>query len=257
MGDEHFIKEALKEVHEKIQRAANNRPDNLQYIIPRLVAVSKTKPVELIVEAYKEGQRHFGENYVQELVAKASDKRILDNCPDIKWHFIGHLQKNKISKVIAISNLYIVETIHSSRLATSLNENWPKHHPNETLNVYVQVNTSDEDEKNGIAPTEAPSLAKFIIENCPNLKFCGIMTIGKYGYDISQGPNPDFLLLVKCKDDLCRELELPADQVELSMGMSSDYDHAIELGSTNVRVGTSIFGYRERKVKNKDAGDQK
>lgn len=111
-----------------------------------MVAVSKTKPVNLIVAAYEEGQRHFGENYVQELEEKANDPIILEKCKDIQWHFIGHLQTNKINKVLCLPNIYMIETVDSKKLATQLNKNWSKFDTcNLKLNIFVQVNTSGED----------------------------------------------------------------------------------------------------------------
>lgn len=120
----------------------------MQSVKPRLVAVSKTKPTDLIIETYNEGQRHFGENYVQELIEKATNKEILEKCKDIQWHFIGHLQTNKINKVIALPNLYLIETVDSKKLATSLNQKWPDFGPpNSKLKIMLQVNTSGEEGK--------------------------------------------------------------------------------------------------------------
>lgn len=120
----------------------------LDAVEPRLVAVSKTKPVNLIIEAYEEGQRHFGENYVQELEEKANNAEILEKCKDIRWHFIGHLQKNKVNKVFSLPNIYLVETVDSQKLATVLNNNWPKFGPpNSKLKILIQVNTSGEEGK--------------------------------------------------------------------------------------------------------------
>lgn len=110
------------------------------------MAVSKTKPANLIVAAYEEGQRHFGENYVQELEEKATNELILERCKDIRWHFIGHLQSNKVNKVLCLPNLYIIETVDSQKLATLLNKNWPKFGPPDSkLRIMLQVNTSAED----------------------------------------------------------------------------------------------------------------
>ncbi|KAF7273194.1 hypothetical protein GWI33_014085 [Rhynchophorus ferrugineus] len=245
---ESAIRENLKLVLERLEIACKKRSLDLQDVKPRLVAVSKIKPVESIIEAYNEGQRHFGENYVQELEEKAANKEILERCPDIRWHFIGHLQTNKISKVLAVRNLFMIETVDSQKLATNLNKNWPKFGAlGSKLNIMVQVNTSGEDEKNGLPPSEVNSLVNYILTECPNLRFEGLMTIGMFGYDLSKGPNPDFLTLRKCKEDLCTELGLNKSEVQLSMGMSNDFEHAIELGSTNVRVGTTIFGERTKK----------
>lgn len=216
---------------------------------PRLVAVSKTKPIEHIIGIYQKGQRHFGENYVQELIAKSSDVEILEKCQDIMWHFIGHIQRNKVSKVLMAPGLHVIETIDSEKLAIAVNDGWKKLNKESRLKIMVQVNTSNEKEKSGITTDTVIDLYKFIIEKCDHLELIGLMTIGQYGYDCSQGPNPDFLALVNCKRDICDKLKLNPSEIELSMGMSDDFEHAIELGSTNVRVGSSIFGYRPKKEK--------
>ncbi|XP_035555826.1 pyridoxal phosphate homeostasis protein isoform X3 [Canis lupus baileyi] len=188
---------------------------DLPAIQPRLVAVSKTKPVEMVIEAYCHGQRTFGENYVQELLEKASNPKILSSCPEIKWHFIGHLQKQNVNKLMG---------------------------------------------KHGLLPSETVSMVEHINAKCPSLEFVGLMTIGSFGHDLSQGPNPDFQVLLSLREELCKKLSVPPEQVELSMGMSMDFQHAIEVGSTNVRVGSTIFGERDYSKKpplDKSAADLK
>ncbi|XP_057175165.1 pyridoxal phosphate homeostasis protein isoform X2 [Triplophysa rosa] len=201
----------------------------------------------MVVEAYKHGQRNFGENYVNELVEKASHPQILSSCPEIKWHFIGHLQKNNVNKLLAVPNLYMVETIDSIKLAERVNSSWQKLRAANTqwLKMMVQINTSGEGSKHGLSPDETVNTVKHIVSQCPALEFAGLMTIGRYGYDLSDGPNPDFQMLLKRREEVCESLKMPVDKVELSMGMSSDFEHAIEVGSTNVRVGSTIFGTRE------------
>ncbi|CAD6211966.1 GSCOCG00003924001-RA-CDS [Cotesia congregata] len=237
----------LSFVRDKISQACSRRPSELGNVIPRLVAVSKTKPPNLVIDAYDAGQQHFGENYVNELIEKAGHPDILKR--NIRWHFIGHLQRNKVNKVLAVPNLWVVETVDSNKLATALDIAWPKFRRSDDskLNIMVQVNTSKEEEKSGCEPAEASSLVKHVLENCKNLNFLGIMTIGAYGYDPASGPNPDFLSLRQCREEICKELSLDKEQVELSMGMSTDFEHAIELGSTNVRVGSLLFGERPPK----------
>ncbi|XP_022918486.2 pyridoxal phosphate homeostasis protein [Onthophagus taurus] len=243
------VKLGVKTILSRIEEACNRRKPELQGVSPQLVAVSKTKPVSMIIEAYEAGQRHFGENYVGELVEKASNAEILEKCKEIRWHFIGNLQTNKVNKVLSIPNLYLIETVDDEKLASKINSGWSKYCGEKNkLKVMIQVNTSGEDAKNGTNPDNVVTLSKFVIEKCENLCFDGLMTIGQFGYDLSQGPNPDFLLLSKCKDDVCTNLGLEWKSVGLSMGMSDDFEHAIELGSTNVRVGSSIFGHRVKKV---------
>ncbi|XP_051157940.1 pyridoxal phosphate homeostasis protein [Leptopilina boulardi] len=240
----------LKIVREKIIQAAAKRLPELNFGEPILVAASKLKPPDDIIEAYNAGQKHFGENYVNELVEKANDQKILEQCKEIRWHYIGHLQRNKINKILGIKNLFIIETVDSEKLASALDVGWMKFSKNDDskLKIMVQINTSNEAEKNGCKIEEAPSLVKYVLENCKYLEFVGLMTIGQYGYDLSKGQNPDFLSLVECRKNVCQELGLDQKNVQLSMGMSSDYEHAIELGSTSVRVGTSIFGERPKKT---------
>lgn len=110
------------------------------------MAVSKIKPVPLIIEAYEAGQRHFGENYVNELADKAHNAEILGKCKEIKWHFIGNLQSNKVNKLLGSPNLFLVETIDSFKLADNVNKQWPKFRKvdDEKLKIMVQINTSGE-----------------------------------------------------------------------------------------------------------------
>lgn len=137
-----------------------------------LVAVSKTKPSEDIQILYDAGHRHFGENYMQELTEKAE---VLPK--DIIWHFIGHLQSNKASKIIQeVPNLGIIETVDSLKLARKLNtalEAIPKE-----LDIYIQIDTSNEDTKSGISPEELPELLQAIKTSCNRLRVRGVMTIG-------------------------------------------------------------------------------
>lgn len=117
-----------------------------RYCEPRLVAVSKLQSAESILSAYEAGQRHFGENYVNELVEKALNPQILEKCKEIQWHFIGNLQRNKVNKILNVPNLYIIETVSNDKLADVLNNSWPRFRKSDDskLNVMVQVNTSQE-----------------------------------------------------------------------------------------------------------------
>lgn len=242
MASTSSIQAALKQVNESIQNAVSKRSQGRKDV--RLVAVTKVKPVEDILAAYQCGQRHFGENYMNELEDKSKDQRIVDQCKEIKWHFIGHLQSNKAKKFVAIPNMYMLETVHSAKIAQTVQREMEKAGKTERLKVFVQVNTSDEDNKNGVPPAEAHSLVSLILSECPQLEFVGLMTIGAFDHSIADGENPDFIKLIECRKEVCKKLNLSLDDVELSMGMSNDYEHAIELGSTNVRVGSTIFGAR-------------
>ncbi|TFK08178.1 nitrogen permease regulator 3-like protein [Platysternon megacephalum] len=248
---------ALRAVTERMQQAVARRPQGLPAVQPRLVAVSKTKPADMVIEAYDQGQRSFGENYVQELLEKASDSKILSSCPEIKWHFIGHLQRNNVNKLIAVPNLFMVETVDSVKLADKVNSSWQKKGSSQRLKIMVQVKTSGEDSKHGLPPGEIVGTVEHIIKECPSLEFVGLMTIGSFGHDVSKGPNPDFQVLISLRQDVCEKLNIPIEKVELSMGMSTDYQHAIEVGSTNVRIGNIIFGERDYSNKPANASDAK
>jgi len=212
--------------------------------LPNLVAVSKLKPVPMLQQAYDVGQRHFGENYVQELCEKAPEMP-----KDIQWHFIGHLQSNKAKKVCAVPNLFMVETVDTVKLANALNKVCVKLERPEPLNVLVQVNTSGEAQKSGCQPEETIPLVSHIVSQCPALAFRGLMTIGRF----DDGAHDDcFMCLAKCKEEVLSDVTLkgkvpPPESFMLSMGMSGDYEVAMQCGSTSIRVGSTIFGARDPK----------
>ncbi|CCJ28677.1 unnamed protein product [Pneumocystis jirovecii] len=226
----------LKSVRDTILRYSKNTE-------VRLVAVSKLNSVEDIKIAYDYGQRHFGENFVQEMVEKA---KLLPS--DCQWHFIGGLQTNKCKTLVSISNLWAVESLDSYKKAFALNKalmNLKRStnmldNNDRKLNVYVQVNTSCEEGKNGVAPCDSEELCSYIINNCKELHLKGLMTIGSLSESNSEY-NKDFETLVKCRDKITESLGI---KLELSMGMSRDFELAIKMGSTNIRVGTNIFGIR-------------
>lgn len=203
----------------------------------RLVAVSKTKPASDVREAYEAGQRDFGENYVQEVLEKAP---VLPQ--DIRWHFIGHLQSNKVKALIeGVPSLFMVQTVDSEKLANKLDSAVGAAQRGTPLSVLVQVNTSGEESKYGVVPEECVALAQHIARNCSNLHLAGLMTIGMPDY--SSRPE-NFACLADCRKQVADSLGLKESDLELSMGMSGDFEAAIEMGSTNVRVGSTIFGAR-------------
>eukprot|EP00588_Corethron_pennatum_P008839 CAMPEP_0194274120 /NCGR_PEP_ID=MMETSP0169-20130528/7283_1 /TAXON_ID=218684 /ORGANISM="Corethron pennatum, Strain L29A3" /LENGTH=333 /DNA_ID=CAMNT_0039017235 /DNA_START=15 /DNA_END=1016 /DNA_ORIENTATION=- len=208
----------------------------------RLVAVSKTKPISDIMDAYAGGQRVFGENYVQECIGKAGDVP-----EDVQWHFMGPVQSNKAAALVRGCGraLRCVESVATIKLASKLDKAAaelvgadgsvsPFH-----LGIYIQVNTSGEETKSGAAPADVPDLAKKIRDVCPNLKLAGLMTIG------APGDYSCFDVLASCRVATAGELGVPEEALELSMGMSGDFEEAIRRGATNVRVGSTIFGARD------------
>lgn len=229
---------AIADIRNRISQAAGSGSD----APPRLVAVSKTKPVSLLREAYDAGQRDFGENYVQEIVSKAAELPA-----DISWRFIGKVQSNKAKTLVhGVPSLVCVETLDSVKLANKLQNAVAGLEPPRAapLGVMVQVDTSPwEGTKGGVPAQEAPALAAHVAANCPGLQLVGLMTIGA----------PDdarcFETLRACRDDVAAKLGVGADALELSMGMSGDFEAAVAAGSNSVRVGSSIFGAREYKQK--------
>lgn len=226
---------ALRSVMFRVRQAAeraSRSPDPV-----RVVAVSKTKPVSLVRQVYDAGHRCFGENYVQEIIEKAPQLP-----QDIDWHFIGHLQSNKAKSLLTgVPNLAMVEGVDNAKVANHLDRAVSSLGRN-PLKVLVQVNTSGEASKSGIDPSGCVELVKHVKLHCPNLEFSGLMTIGMPDY--SSTPE-NFKMLSNCRIEVCKALGIAEEQCELSMGMSGDFELAIEMGSTNVRVGSTIFGPRE------------
>ncbi|PWW72993.1 hypothetical protein C7212DRAFT_359712 [Tuber magnatum] len=215
----------------------------------RLVAVSKLKSAADILAIHEPtGHTHFGENYSQELLEKAASLPTA-----INWHFIGALQTNKCRHLAEkIPNLWAVESVDAAKKADALEKgraallstspSTPK------LRVYVQVNTSGEVSKSGCQPTAAVALAKHILADCKHLTLQGLMTIGAIARSQeSDVPNEDFLTLKRVRDEVAKEVGMHAEELELSMGMSEDFEQAVSLGASNVRVGTTIFGQRPLK----------
>ncbi|KAG0489347.1 hypothetical protein HPP92_007896 [Vanilla planifolia] len=223
---------ALRRVIHRVQVAAEKAGRRAEEV--RVVAVGKTKSVSLIRDVYDVGHRCFGENYVQEFIQKAP--QLPD---DINWHFIGHIQSNKVKPLLAaVPNLDMVESVDSEKIAIQL-DRMVASLGRRPLKVFLQVNTSGEESKSGVHPSECIDLVKHIKLSCPNLVFCGLMTIGKQDYSSTR---ENFQTLCCCKDEVCKALGIPEDYCELSMGMSGDFEQAIEMGSTNVRIGQLYLG---------------
>lgn len=231
------LAENYKHVTAAIREASGDRAVHL-------VAVSKTKSPACLLALYNEGQRVFGENYVQELAEKTKELP-----QDIAWRFIGHLQSNKVKELLSEApNLQVIETVDSEKLASKINDGCEKYRGGRAIDVYVQVNTSGEESKSGTEPG-APTveLARYIKDKCPHLVFKGLMTIGMPDYT-SKPEN--FTCLSQCRAEVAKALNVPEESLELSMGMSGDFINAIKMGSTSVRVGSSLFGARYYPPKN-------
>lgn len=217
------------------EQKCGRSPESVQ-----LLAVSKTKPVEAILEAYQAGQTAFGENYVQEGVNKV--QHFAQHYPEnrIEWHFIGPIQSNK-SRLVA-EHFDWVHTIDRAKIAQRLNDQRPGEL--KPLQVLIQVNTSGEDSKSGVTDAEVFELAE-LISRLPNLTLRGLMSIPANVSDYDSQLH-EFQKLAKLKQDL--EQQYPEIDT-LSMGMSGDMTAAIDAGSTMVRIGTAIFGARDYSAK--------
>lgn len=263
------MKKALDSINERILEAIKRRRIPCTSV-PRLIAVSKLKPTSAIIEAYECGQRVFGENYIQELVDKSNSPDIIEKCPDIRFHFIGHLQSNKVNKLMKVRNLQMMETVDSAKLAdllhkaiaklqmgkgsgdeTNANSDAPsmvnQFPAGEKLKVMIQINTSGEEQKNGVQPETAADLAEHIKNKCHWLHIAGLMTIGRLDGWPEGEPSKDFQRMLEMREVISKRLSREPSSLELSMGMSGDFEEAIEMGSTSVRIGTAIFGARPPK----------
>ena len=200
----------------------------------RLVAVSKTRPASELIEALAAGQRLFGENYVQELTEKARALSV-----DAEWHFIGHLQSNKVRHIAGLVSM--IHSVDRLSLATEIDRQW-RERVGRPCDLLVQVNISGEATKSGTTADEAIRLVREI-SLLPNTKVCGLMTMPPF-FDDPEGARPYFRQLREIADAIRDEAIPGVEMTELSMGMSGDFEVAIEEGATLVRVGTAIFGER-------------
>ncbi len=228
-----MVQENLKIVEEKVaaacQRAGRNRED------VTLICVTKTKPVDMLREAYEAGGRQFGENKVQEMKDK------LPQLPDdIHWHMIGHLQKNKV-KYLMDPRIVMIHSVDNLSLAQTISKEAVK--AGRVMPVLIEVNVAQEESKFGISCEETEALIREIAM-LPGMQVRGLMTIAPYTED-PETNRPYFRRLKELQVDIKSKCIDNVDMIELSMGMTGDYEVAIEEGATMVRVGTGIFGERD------------
>uniref|UniRef100_UPI004055D048 YggS family pyridoxal phosphate-dependent enzyme n=1 Tax=Acetatifactor sp. TaxID=1872090 RepID=UPI004055D048 len=203
-----------------------------------LITVSKTKPVELLQEAYDAGSRDFGENKVQEMLDK------MPQLPaDIRWHMIGHLQRNKVKYIV--DKVYLIHSVDSLRLAEEISKEAKK--KNVVVNILVEVNVAQEESKFGTTTAEAISLVEEI-SKLPGIHIKGLMTIAPY-VENEEENRVIFQKLRQLSVDIAQKNIDNIDMNVLSMGMTGDYRIAVEEGATYVRVGTGIFGERDYSIK--------
>lgn len=224
-----MLKEKLDQVESRIAGAAARAKRSRSDI--QLVAVTKKFPAATVREAYQLGLRDFGENYVQEFEAKRAE---LNDCAGARYHYIGHLQSNKTKKAAEIFN--VIHTLDSAKIARRLDAELEGRREAPGLDVLIEVKLSTELSKAGAAPGEVPALVE-AIRGCPHLRLLGLMTMPPWSDD-AEISRPYFSRL--------RELAMQNSLKHLSMGMSHDLEVAIEEGATIVRVGTALFGPRNK-----------
>lgn len=225
------IEKNLAQVEEQMENACKKAGRNRDEVT--LIAVSKTKPLPMLEQAYECGCRHFGENKVQELVDK------YEQMPkDIKWHMIGHLQRNKVKYIV--DKAYLIHGVDSLRLAEEISKEAGK--KNVISHILIEVNIAGEETKYGIRKEEAISLVSEIAK-LPSIKIEGLMTIAPY-VENPEKNRQYFAGLRQLSVDIMRKNIDNVNMSVLSMGMTGDYMVAVEEGATFIRVGTGIFGER-------------
>lgn len=226
------IAENIEAIRQRIAQAAVKAGRDPEQV--RLVAVSKTKPAVAIAEAFKSGQLIFGENYVQELVGKSAELP-----QEICWHFIGHLQSNKVRQIAGLVDM--IHSVDRISLAHEIHRQWSA--LGKCCDILIQVNISKEATKSGTSSAELLDLVREVA-TLSHLRIRGLMTMPPF-FDDPEAARPYFAAL----RELAREVEaakIPGVEMrELSMGMSGDFEAAIAEGATLVRVGSALFGERE------------
>lgn len=226
-----MIAENLKEVEERICAACKRAGRKREEVT--LIAVSKTKPVEMIKEAIKENILEFGENKVQELADKIEKIK-----EPLHWHLIGHLQRNKVKYIV--DKVFLIHSVDSVRLAEQINQEAQKKQTE--CNILLEVNIANEDSKYGLKPDEVLETAKEIAA-LPYVHIKGLMTVAPF----VENPEENRIHFQNMKKLVVDIKEKNIDNISmdiLSMGMTNDYEIAIEEGATMIRIGTGIFGER-------------
>ena len=227
-GNQMDLQSRYEQVKERIARAAERSGRAPEAIT--LIAVTKTVTTPVVREAFEAGLRNIGENRVQEILRKHSE---LADLP-IRWHFIGHLQTNKVRQVLPVASM--IHSVDSPRLASRIHNLAADHG---SVDVLLQVNTSSEETKFGVAPSDLPELIA-ATRGLDRLRIRGLMTLGPLTED-EDAIRGSFRMLRESLSLLRRTVP---DAAVLSMGMTSDYEIAIEEGATHVRIGTALFGAR-------------
>ena len=230
-----MVAENLEQVRKNIELACRKAGRDPKEVT--LISVSKTKPVSMLQEAYDAGSRDFGENKVQEIMDKVPQLP-----SDIRWHMIGHLQRNKVKYIV--DKVALIHSVDSLRLAETIEHEAVKH--NVTVPVLIEVNVAQEESKFGLKTEEVLSLVESVAV-FPHIHIEGLMTIAPYVEDPEEN-RVIFRQLKKLSVDIAAKNINNVNMSVLSMGMTGDYQVAVQEGATMVRVGTGIFGERNYAV---------
>ena len=228
-----MIPESIEKIRERIDRACLRSGRKGTDVT--LLAVAKTFPAERIAEVVSCGVQDIGENYVQELLSKR------EALPDtgIRWHFIGHLQSNKVKYIAGW--IHLIHAVDSTRLAEEINRK--AEHAGRTIDVMIEVNSTGEDSKYGIPPDGAEALVTSLA-GFEHIRVVGLMTMGLFLPD-PETSRPLYRSMARLRTQLGRLNQKNAEMTQLSMGMTGDFEVAIEEGATIVRIGTALFGKRK------------
>lgn len=226
------IADNLKIIHDRIVAAALKAGRDPETVC--LVAVSKTQPAEAVAEAARAGQFLFGENYVQEFAAKAAEVK-----EPVAWHFIGSLQSNKVKYIAGLISL--IHSVDRLSLAEEIDRQWGR--LGRSCDVLIQVNIAEEATKSGTTTAGLLDLVRSVAK-LPHLRVRGLMTMPPF-FDDPEGARPYFRELRRLAGEISAAAIPDVTMAELSMGMSGDFEAAIEEGATLVRIGTAVFGERQ------------
>lgn len=227
-----MIHDNLEHVRQKIREACERAGREEKEVT--LISVSKTKPLSMLKEAYEAGARDFGENKVQELMEK------IPRMPgDVRWHMIGHLQRNKVKYIVG--KVFLIHSVDSLRLAEEISKEAVKQET--SVNILLEVNVAEEESKFGTALEETTDLVRQVAA-LPKIHICGLMAIAPYVENAEEN-RQYFRKLKQLSVDIERKNIDNVNMNVLSMGMTGDYSVAVEEGATYVRVGTGIFGERD------------
>lgn len=217
-------------IAEHIQKIRASLPSEVT-----LVAVSKFHPAETLMEAYEAGQRIFGESRAQELIAKQKELPT-----DIEWHFIGTLQTNKVKDIVPF--IHTIHSIDSLKLLQEVNKQAEKH--GRSIRVLLEIHVAEEETKHGLTPDECRTMLRSDLSQLKNISIGGLMGMATFTDDMER-VRSEFRTLASLFHELKESHPDLSDFKDLSMGMSHDYQIAVEEGSTMVRIGTDIFGERQ------------